>query len=286
MDAKAVAERNMQARQKATNDLGKLLKFIDAVNETRKETGEGTAYDRLRNLTRKALEGQWTQDDLWAFEAEASILAIDISYDRWIPRDSDQATGARIAELFMRITGNIEPDPFMTSPFLNPYDRYLDKSLTLPKGDYVITDPCYICVGKEDYESLSGCLETFMMTPTIYGDWSCTMFATDTGEGDSCGEPVPVGTFCADAGLVCVANMPSVERHNPEFVGSEGFGWLATVIRDFEGTATFRVDEEELVGWKAGDDGGLRYDYSLTVVLDGIGKDGKPVRYESRQTGL
>lgn len=91
------------------------------------------------------------------------------------------------------------------------------------KGDIIITDPCYIIPqnarsrssDKGDHWDLceyGGRLDklgikTFITRDTIYGDWSCTTFNSDTKE--------PIGKFCADAGLVSVMLLSEVLAYNP-----------------------------------------------------------------------
>ena len=75
-------------------------------------------------------------------------------------------------------------------------------------GDIIITDPCYIirnengitkndwhyCEYGEYMERLG--IKNYLTHDTIYGDWGCTVFDSDTKK--------PLGRFCADAGLVSV----------------------------------------------------------------------------------
>ena len=49
----------------------------------------------------------------------------------------------------------------------------------------------------------------YITRDTIYGDWSCTVFNSDTKE--------PIGRFCADAGLVSVFALDEVIKYNPEY---------------------------------------------------------------------
>ena len=78
------------------------------------------------------------------------------------------------------------------------------------KGDIIITDPCYICkdddwskCGYGDHMERLG-IKNYICRDTIYGDWSCTTFNSDTKE--------PIGEFCADAGLVAVFLLDEVCR--------------------------------------------------------------------------
>ena len=82
------------------------------------------------------------------------------------------------------------------------------------KGDIIITDPCYICKNgdwsKCGYGDNMGRLgiKNYICRDTIYGDWSCTTFNSDTKE--------PIGEFCADAGLVAVFLLDEVLKYNPD----------------------------------------------------------------------
>lgn len=66
------------------------------------------------------------------------------------------------------------------------------------KGDIIITDPCYICKDSDWHRCNCGYnmeilgINTYICRDTIYGDWPCTTFNSDTGKD--------IGAFCADAG--------------------------------------------------------------------------------------
>lgn len=167
-------------------------------------------------------------------------------------------------------------------------DRYLDSKPMEFDGDIIITDPCYIiraihhgttpltkddwkaCEYGEKMEALG--IHHYMTRDTLYGDWSCTVYNTDTGED--------LGEFCADAGLVSVFHLNEVLRYNPDFDYHEKWNWTTTLIPDFKGTVQFVVEQEN----NAGD---IWEDYSVHVVGHGINKKtGKPVNFQSVQTGL
>lgn len=88
-------------------------------------------------------------------------------------------------------------------------------------GDIIITDPCYIirnengitkndwhyCEYGEYMERLG--IKNYLTHDTIYGDWGCTVFDSDTKK--------PLGHFCADAGLVSVFLLDEVLAYNPNF---------------------------------------------------------------------
>lgn len=162
------------------------------------------------------------------------------------------------------------------------------------KGDIVITDPCYILEG-DDYDKKfinkwfslnrnetlgneSVFPEVFgvnaIVSNTIYGDWSCTVYAGAKSKGKKLGE------FCADAGLVCVMTVEDAKRFNPTFFNLKedgGYGeHCYTVIKDFEGEVVISN-----VGGKS------MFDSDVRVI--GTGKNMKTNRsltFFSVQTGL
>lgn len=171
----------------------------------------------------------------------------------------------------------------------NWIDAYLDGEPMEFDGDIIITDPCYImkedndwavCAYGENMKALG--ITHYMTRDTLYGDWSCTTFDTDTKEA--------IGKFCADAGLVSVFLLDEVLKYNPEFDYHLNYKWMVTWIKDFKGTVEFVVKhiegyyEEDTDYWKKGD---YWEDYVLEVVGHGINKvTGKPINFVGKQTGL
>lgn len=166
--------------------------------------------------------------------------------------------------------------------------RYLDSEPMEFDGDIIITDPCYItrdddwgtCGYGDNMEVLG--IHNYMTRDTIYGDWSCTVYNTDTKEA--------IGEFCADAGLVSVFSLDEVLKYNPDFDYHKERDWTTTLIPDFKGTVQFVVEHEEGVYedtteyHKAGD---KWEDYSVHVVGHGVNKKtGEPINFRSTQTGL
>lgn len=133
-------------------------------------------------------------------------------------------------------------------------------------GDIIITDPCYVIkdelwhifcdkwfAGKtpainwlKDVLGFKECL----VADTLYGDWGCTTLqvsklhdvldAIANGKGADIEkiDPTvkPIGSFCADAGLVCVFYLDDCLKHNRKEVEELlTKDWCATVIRDFKG---------------------------------------------------
>lgn len=175
----------------------------------------------------------------------------------------------------------------------NTYDRYLDSEPVEFDGDIIITDPCYIlkdgdskdddwktCEWGDNMEALG--INHYMTRDTLYGDWSCTTFDTDSKK--------KIGCFCADAGLVSVFLLDEVLRYNPDFDYHTERPWTTTLIKDFKGTVQFIVKREEGVYeedtefWKAGD---TWIDYAVEVVGHGINKvTGEAINFVGTQTGL
>jgi hypothetical protein len=108
--------------------------------------------------------------------------------------------------------------------------------------DIIITDPCYIikadtddwrkCNYGNDMEALG--FTNYKIRDTIYGDWSCTVFNTDTNE--------KIGEFCADAGMVGVFSLSEVLKYNPEFDYHLKRKWTTTLIESFTGDVWFEVE--------------------------------------------
>lgn len=170
----------------------------------------------------------------------------------------------------------------------NIYDSMIKNSdIKEFDGDIIITDPCYILSDKDwhlyDYNNLEELgFTNYMSRGTIYGDWSCTVYNTDTKE--------KIGKFCADAGLVGVYLLKEIHNYNPQYDDYINHPYAATLIKDFKGTVQFVVKYEH--GFYKEDTefhkkGELWEDYSLQVVGHGIDKkSGKPINFVGKQTGF
>ena len=163
------------------------------------------------------------------------------------------------------------------------------------KGTIIITDPCYIIrdndqITKDDWEACDygenmevlG-INTYMTKSTIYGDWSCTTYATSntkkavddlaeitkyfndkyseykeiTSEQykllrDECSdkkdalnlELEDIGHFCADAGLVSVFLLDEVRQYNLDIdTWIASHPWCVTTIKNFDGDVEYYIDE-------------------------------------------
>lgn len=109
-------------------------------------------------------------------------------------------------------------------------------------------------------------LNTCITSGTIYGDWGCTTFDSDTKE--------PLGEFCADAGMVGVFDLSEVLNYNPAFDYHINRPWTTTLIKNFKGEV--HIDRVTTKG-----------DDYISVVGKGIDKvTGKPICFFTRQTSL
>lgn len=160
------------------------------------------------------------------------------------------------------------------------------------KGTIVITDPCYIikdpigslddwevCKYGENMEVLG--INHYITGDTIYGDWSCTTYASekpmdainnlakianyfrDNYKSDMTLEQhdklcqecesmekelnlnlKEIGNFSSDTGLVSVLLLDEVLKYNSDFEPwALEHPWCATIIKDFDGDIEYYIDE-------------------------------------------
>lgn len=135
------------------------------------------------------------------------------------------------------------------------------------------------CSYGDDLNTLG--INHFMTRDTMYGDWSCSTYDTDTGK--------KIGEFCADAGLVSVISLEEVLKYNPAYDDHINKKWTTTWIKDFKGTVQFVVKENrytldhDTCSYKKNDE---VVDYSVEVIGHGIDKKtNKPINFVGRQTG-
>ena len=159
------------------------------------------------------------------------------------------------------------------------WNSLLDSEPKFFSGDIIITDPCYIMKENDDiinsdypdvrkYLKYDFQMTNYMIRDTLYGDWSCTTYNSDTKE--------PIGSFCADGGLVGVFLLDEVLKYNPEFDNHIKCPWTTTLIKNFEGTVQFIVSQGE-----------KEDDFNVSVIGHGINKKtGKPLNFFTTQTGL
>ena len=123
-------------------------------------------------------------------------------------------------------------------------------------GDVVITDPCYVFASdhwsgicKEELPDGSLSLrpflkKNFICQPTVWGDWSCTVFDKNNREKE-------YGEFTADAGMVAVMLLDDILRYDKAYKIKPDFKeWIenhrrcATVLKDFCGDIEYKVSED------------------------------------------
>lgn len=87
-------------------------------------------------------------------------------------------------------------------------------------GDIVITDSCFFINKDGDWEksangtNLTGIgIKSPISRDTLFGDWACTMYVADISRG--CTSKEEIGSFCADAGMVAIADLDEVLAYNP-----------------------------------------------------------------------
>lgn len=124
-------------------------------------------------------------------------------------------------------------------------------------GDVVITDPCYVfknehwsAICKEELPDGSLLLrpflkKNFICKPTIYGDWSCTVWDKEDKEKE-------YGEFTADAGMVGVMLLDDILQYDKAFKVKPDFNeWIkehpfcVTVLKDFYGDIEYKVTEDD-----------------------------------------
>lgn len=162
--------------------------------------------------------------------------------------------------------------------FLEYKDRYLEAEDRIMEfdGDIIITDPCYLSHNMSNDErrkfeccDISNHGIIGIESNTYYGDWRCTTFVPETN--------VKLGGFCADAGMVCVADLVSVLKFNPKYNDHLEKPWCATWIKNFKGTVRIAIDENK-ERWPA---------YIVHVVGHGVNKEtGETIEFDTVQTGL
>lgn len=162
--------------------------------------------------------------------------------------------------------------------FLEYKNRYLEAEDRIMEfdGDIIITDPCYLShnMSNDERRKFECCdISSYgiigIESNTYYGDWSCTTFVPET--------KVKLGEFCADAGMVCVADLASVLKFNPKYNDHLEKPWCATWIKNFKGTVRIAIDENK-ERWPA---------YVVHVVGYGVNKEtGETIEFDTRQTWL
>jgi len=173
---------------------------------------------------------------------------------------------------------------------VNSLSRYEPSKTVHFDGDIIITDPCYIvraphhgttpitdndwraCNYGYDMEALG--IKNYITRDTLYGDWSCTTYNSDTKES--------IGSFCADAGLVSVLALDEVLKYNPYFDYHEERNWTITLIENFKGDVYIDVVYlgDDINNFDC-------LDIEVRVIGKGVNKiTGEPINFITAQTGL
>lgn len=97
-------------------------------------------------------------------------------------------------------------------------------------------DDWEVCEYGENMGALG--FKNILVNSTIYGDWSCAVINSETGE--------VMGEFCADAGLVCVVPLEEVLKYNPDFNDYITKPWTTTLIKDFHGKIAIMCEDDEV----------------------------------------
>ena len=149
------------------------------------------------------------------------------------------------------------------------YDR-LSSSLREAEEEKDDWKKCYYG-DRMDLLGINNCL----ISDTLYGDWSCTTFNSDTKES--------IGNFCADTGMVGVFLLDEVLTYNPDFDYHINKPHTTTLIKNFTGEVWIEkrhsegIYEDTTKFHKAGD----KWENDSIHVL-GSGN----INFITRQTGL
>ena len=152
-------------------------------------------------------------------------------------------------------------------------------------GDIVITDPCYLSANMTNEERRNfdcTCMINYgiigIESDTYYGDWDCSTFDRLSFDENDC--PKLIGKFCADSGMVCVADLRSVLRFNPKYDYHIKNDRTTTLIRNFKGTVRIKID-------MANGGNEIYPAYSASVIGQGVNiKTGEPIEFYTSQTEL
>lgn len=159
----------------------------------------------------------------------------------------------------------IKDDKEFISERLQKIEEYKQKIETLNRPENFISVP-----NRE--KPAENFLSSFGFTDciwgdTLYGDWSATVFNSDTNE--------EIGIFCADAGLYSVMYLDEVLKFNPNFNCHIEKPWTSTVIKNFVGEINVEIREE-------------KYEYNGETKIDKavyiVGKGN--INFEANQTGF
>lgn len=252
-------------------------------------------WNRIPEWAKNTIDRRIVDVEIKLFEALAKLNEEPDSFDvhrlvtetdsgsffvrRYINHDIER--GADPDEALKKISNEFEKLRDMAEKyeeFLKCKDRYLEAEDRIMEfdGDIIITDPCYLSHNmsnderrKFEYCDISSHGIIGIESNTYYGDWGCTTFVPET--------KVKLGELCADAGMVCVADLVSVLKFNPKYNDHLEKPWCATWIKNFKGAVRIAIDENK-ERWPA---------YIVHVVGHGVNKKtGETIEFDTVQSWL
>lgn len=128
----------------------------------------------------------------------------------------------KMAQIAMKINLTFDRQPLFSDILQEEWNKYREAEkeyLSRPHDDWEV------CNYGKSLENLG--FSTFLATPTIYGDWDCNIFNSDTEER--------IGQFCADSAQVGVFLLEEVLKYNPHFDYYLTRPWTTTYISNFHG---------------------------------------------------
>lgn len=206
--------------------------------------------------------------DSEVIEVDGDIIITDPCY---IMKELDISSRPKEEEYFLYENESDYPDFDAATGISERYledDRRFKEAYTKWCADH--PEDWEVCGFGDNMEALG--FHKYICRNTLYGDWSCTTFNTDTKE--------KIGEFCADGGLVAVFPLDDVLRYNPDFDYYTERPWTTTWIKDFKGTVQIVVKPSEAPEDES-------EEYEVQVVGHGINKvTGLPLNFVGYQTGL
>lgn len=193
--------------------------------------------------------------------ARKIIESLSIELSKHLSKDTslDQAAD------MLRVYGKKIYDSYYRKAIGRVRSRKFPKFSKYFEGDIIITDPCYVMKQSTSWEDRdwSKCrhgsdmgvlgLGNSLVSDTVYGDWSCTVFEGKTPKPGSNRRPKKLGEFCADAGLVAVFKLKDVLQYNPEFNYHIEKPWTTALIKNFKGNIRIvynkRLDMVQVLGF-------------------------------------
>jgi hypothetical protein len=178
MDAAWVAKKTEQARAVARERNERLLEFarrereilLQTPEEDRMPWADGGGYDGLCNLLPRAIDETISSDDI-----ETLLLAfmrVNLENDIEEVASAEGKGRETAADRLERAIGTRRIGYDTGNDILPDYGHLQDTEFDLPRGNYVITDPCYFGMRGDE----PSCLPILHARDTLYGDWGCTMY--------------------------------------------------------------------------------------------------------------